>query len=234
MGRIHAHAMVKIGAHVDHDAPLAAAAELGAEIIQIFNGKPQGWEKPPQRADAAELRESQARPLHPRPLPDQRLLAEAERPLRLAQDPPAAVRRGSGARGGRADRPPRPRRGRDRRGRPALGPHARDARDRGARLPREHGGRRQRGRPQGRRAGEAVGGRHGRRGPRGPARLLLRHLSRPRRGRGPLRRRRAHARDHRPRRPGPRQRLARPARDRRRPPRKPRRRARWTPTTSAT
>jgi deoxyribonuclease IV len=51
-------AKVKIGAHVDHDAPLAAAAELGAEIIQIFNGKPQGWEKPPERADAAELRDS--------------------------------------------------------------------------------------------------------------------------------------------------------------------------------
>jgi deoxyribonuclease-4 len=50
--------MVKIGAHVSHDAPLAGAAALGVEIIQIFNGRPQGWEKPPPRDDAAELRES--------------------------------------------------------------------------------------------------------------------------------------------------------------------------------
>jgi deoxyribonuclease IV len=50
---------VKIGAHVDHEAPLRAAAELGVGIIQIFNGRPQGWEKPPERADAAELRDSE-------------------------------------------------------------------------------------------------------------------------------------------------------------------------------
>ena len=50
--------MVKIGAHVDHDAPLPAAEALGVEIAQIFNGKPQGWEKPPPRDDAAELRAS--------------------------------------------------------------------------------------------------------------------------------------------------------------------------------
>ena len=50
--------MVKVGAHVDHDAPLAAAKALGVEIAQIFNGKPQGWEKPPPRDDAEELRGS--------------------------------------------------------------------------------------------------------------------------------------------------------------------------------
>ena len=50
--------MVKVGAHVDHDAPLAAAKALGVEIAQIFNGKPQGWEKPPPRDDAEELRDS--------------------------------------------------------------------------------------------------------------------------------------------------------------------------------
>jgi deoxyribonuclease-4 len=50
--------MVKIGAHVDHEAPLPAAAALEIEIMQIFNGKPQGWEKPPPRDDAKELRDS--------------------------------------------------------------------------------------------------------------------------------------------------------------------------------
>ncbi len=50
--------MVKIGAHVDHEAPLPAAAALDIEIMQIFNGKPQGWEKPPPRDDAKELRDS--------------------------------------------------------------------------------------------------------------------------------------------------------------------------------
>ena len=50
--------MVKVGAHVDGEAPLAAAADLDVEAVQIFNGKPQGWEKPPPRADAAELRSS--------------------------------------------------------------------------------------------------------------------------------------------------------------------------------
>jgi deoxyribonuclease-4 len=51
-------ATLKIGAHVDHEAPLPAAAALGVEIIQIFNGRPQGWEKPPPRDDAAALRKS--------------------------------------------------------------------------------------------------------------------------------------------------------------------------------
>jgi deoxyribonuclease IV len=48
--------MVKIGAHVSHENPLPAAAALGVEVIQIFNGKPQGWQKPPPRKDAEELR----------------------------------------------------------------------------------------------------------------------------------------------------------------------------------
>ena len=51
--------MVKVGAHVNGSAPLAAAAELGVQTIQIFNGKPQGWEKPPPRDDAHELRDSE-------------------------------------------------------------------------------------------------------------------------------------------------------------------------------
>ncbi len=36
--------------------PLESAAELGVESVQIFLGKPQGWEKPPERDDADELR----------------------------------------------------------------------------------------------------------------------------------------------------------------------------------
>jgi deoxyribonuclease IV len=50
--------VVKIGAHVSHDAPIAGAERLGVESIQIFNGKPQGWQKPPPRDDAQELRDS--------------------------------------------------------------------------------------------------------------------------------------------------------------------------------
>jgi deoxyribonuclease-4 len=45
----------KIGAHVGQEAPLESAAELGVDCVQIFLGKPQGWEKPPERDDAAEL-----------------------------------------------------------------------------------------------------------------------------------------------------------------------------------
>jgi deoxyribonuclease-4 len=48
----------KIGAHVGASAPLQAAARLGVELVQIFLSKPSGWEKPPERADASELRDS--------------------------------------------------------------------------------------------------------------------------------------------------------------------------------
>lgn len=50
--------MVAIGAHVSAKDPLASAAELGVDCVQIFLGKPQGWEKPPERSDAGELRAS--------------------------------------------------------------------------------------------------------------------------------------------------------------------------------
>jgi deoxyribonuclease-4 len=46
-----------IGAHIDGD-PLEAAAALGADCVQFFVTKPQGWEKPEPRDDAAELRDS--------------------------------------------------------------------------------------------------------------------------------------------------------------------------------
>jgi len=50
---------VPIGAHVSREAPLAAAAELGAECVQVFLSDPQSFRKPPERGDAAELRASE-------------------------------------------------------------------------------------------------------------------------------------------------------------------------------
>jgi deoxyribonuclease IV len=47
-----------IGAHVEPERPLEIAAALGADCVQIFLSDPQGWEKPPPRPDAAELRDS--------------------------------------------------------------------------------------------------------------------------------------------------------------------------------
>jgi deoxyribonuclease IV len=46
------------GAHVGPEHPLADAEGLGADCVQIFLSDPQGWQKPAERADAAELRES--------------------------------------------------------------------------------------------------------------------------------------------------------------------------------
>jgi deoxyribonuclease-4 len=47
-----------IGAHVHDDDPLDAAAEVGADCIQLFVGPPQSWKKPPPRPDADRLRAS--------------------------------------------------------------------------------------------------------------------------------------------------------------------------------
>ena len=47
-----------IGAHIDDGDPLAAAQALGADCVQVFLSNPQGWEKPPERDDADELRAS--------------------------------------------------------------------------------------------------------------------------------------------------------------------------------
>lgn len=44
-----------IGAHVPPDRPLAAAAERGADCVQIFLANPRSWKVPAERADAAEL-----------------------------------------------------------------------------------------------------------------------------------------------------------------------------------
>jgi deoxyribonuclease IV len=47
-----------VGAHVAPDRPLVEAKALGADCVQVFLSDPQGWKKPPPRADAAELRRS--------------------------------------------------------------------------------------------------------------------------------------------------------------------------------
>ncbi|GII80417.1 deoxyribonuclease IV [Sphaerisporangium rufum] len=46
--------MVRIGAHVDRDDPLAHAAARDAEVVQFFLGDPQGWKGPvlPETAEA--------------------------------------------------------------------------------------------------------------------------------------------------------------------------------------
>lgn len=45
-----------IGAHVSQQDPLRDARELGIDVIQMFLGDPQRFEKPPPRPDAGELR----------------------------------------------------------------------------------------------------------------------------------------------------------------------------------
>lgn len=52
--------MSELGAHVDQEDPIAAAAARGADIVQIFLGDPQSWKKPAARypGGAAALREA--------------------------------------------------------------------------------------------------------------------------------------------------------------------------------
>ena len=45
-----------VGAHVPGEDPLAEAAAVGAECIQMFVGPPQSWKKPPPRPDAGILK----------------------------------------------------------------------------------------------------------------------------------------------------------------------------------
>ena len=45
-----------VGAHVWGEDPIAEAAQVDVQIIQLFLSNPQGWEKPPPRDDASELR----------------------------------------------------------------------------------------------------------------------------------------------------------------------------------
>ncbi|MFC4946929.1 deoxyribonuclease IV [Pseudonocardia sp. GCM10023141] len=44
-----------IGAHVYEDDPIAAAADRGADIVQMFLADPQGWKKPPSHPQAEQL-----------------------------------------------------------------------------------------------------------------------------------------------------------------------------------
>jgi len=48
-----------VGAHIWGEDPIAEAADVGVEIVQLFISDPQGWKKPPPREDAAELRDSE-------------------------------------------------------------------------------------------------------------------------------------------------------------------------------
>lgn len=48
-----------IGAHVPSAEPLAEAAKVRADCLQMFLGNPQSWRKPKPRADAAALRASE-------------------------------------------------------------------------------------------------------------------------------------------------------------------------------
>jgi deoxyribonuclease-4 len=50
--------VASVGAHIASERPLRGASELGADCVQIFLSDPQGWQKPPPREDAAELRAS--------------------------------------------------------------------------------------------------------------------------------------------------------------------------------
>jgi deoxyribonuclease-4 len=47
-----------IGAHVKTGDPLAAAADTGADLVQIFVSNPQSWKAPVPRADAEQLKAS--------------------------------------------------------------------------------------------------------------------------------------------------------------------------------
>jgi deoxyribonuclease IV len=47
-----------VGAHVGPEHPLEDAEALGADCVQVFLSDPQGWRKPPARADVEELRGS--------------------------------------------------------------------------------------------------------------------------------------------------------------------------------
>ena len=53
-----ASSTTKVGAHVEREGPLEAAAELGADCVQIFLSDPGLWRKPPPHPDAEALRAS--------------------------------------------------------------------------------------------------------------------------------------------------------------------------------
>lgn len=50
---------LRIGAHVSRSGPLEAAAELGADCVQVFLSDPGSYRKPPPHPEAAEIRASE-------------------------------------------------------------------------------------------------------------------------------------------------------------------------------
>ena len=137
--------------------PCEDAAALGADCVQVFLSDPQGWKKPPPRADAEELRGSEC-PLYvhapylinvcspknnirygSRKILQQTCEAAAE-----VEAAAVIVHPGHAEDGIEAARP--------------LGADARDARERGPALHREHRRRRQRRRAALRRPGPPLGG----------------------------------------------------------------------------
>jgi deoxyribonuclease-4 len=47
-----------VGAHAEEADPVTEGQKRGADLVQFFLGDPQGWKKPPPRADAEALRAS--------------------------------------------------------------------------------------------------------------------------------------------------------------------------------
>ncbi len=47
-----------VGAHAEEADPVTEGRKRGADLVQFFLGDPQGWKKPPPRADAEALRAS--------------------------------------------------------------------------------------------------------------------------------------------------------------------------------
>lgn len=55
-GRLASLGPMLIGAHARQDDPVAAAADCGADIVQIFLADPQGWKRPPAHPQSEQLR----------------------------------------------------------------------------------------------------------------------------------------------------------------------------------
>ena len=146
-----------LGAHVRRSDPLAAAAELDADCVQIFLSAPQSWKKPPERGDAQELRESDIDIYVHAPYlinvcsPRNNVRYGSRKILQQTCDAAGAI--------GAAAVVVHPGHAEDgiEAGHRALAANPRDARVRGAGAPGEHRGGRARGRPPLRRAGAASG-----------------------------------------------------------------------------
>src|SRR3954453_6744716 len=58
MGGSHLLIGAHVGAHAEGADPVTEGQKRGADLVQFFLGDPQGWKKPPPRADADALRAS--------------------------------------------------------------------------------------------------------------------------------------------------------------------------------